>query len=491
MSGLWLLSVEARDESNNPVTLRFATGAYTGDGRYWMPRIQQAGLFKAGLYAGDLLNVSRSGYGETVLINADGGLNYLADYAMDGRTARLSYAEGGSVAEVLVGTIARVSYGRRQVSLRLRDPVEVLQKPHPHTRYAGDNTPPDGLDGTDDDIGGNVKPRLYGELRNGTPVPVNTQKLIYQVSDRPCTVLNVYDNGVALDFDGEYNTLAELESEAPAPGEWENWEPPAGKWRCIDGYIRVGDTPAGEITVDADGQVVDAGAVMAGVAADAGVAIGDVSALDAVGQVRLWVTSETTTAELFDRLIASVGGWWRIDSNGIVQAGLISEPGAPLITLHDYQILEISRESTGAGNNGLPVSSVTVTCDPIETVQEQLAGAVPEARRARLAQPLRESYVEDSAVAERHPLADSVRIESRLATRSQGQALATRVLSLLSPRRDSLSVTARVLDAPALPIGSTIRIVTPRLGYSAGRDVLVLLREIDTARNRLKLELWG
>lgn len=493
MSGTWLLSVEALDPADQPVTLRFATGMYADDGNYWMPRIQQAGLYRAGLFAGDLLRVDRSGYGETTLINADGGLDYLADYAMDGRQAVLSYAEAGTVETVLVGTVARVSYQRRMVSLRLRDPVEVLQQPHPHTRYAGDNVLPDGLEGTEDDIGGNIKPRLYGQVRNASPVLVNSARLIYQVSDQPCTVTAVYDNGVPLVYDGEYSTLAELESMPPDPGEWSDWEPPEGHWRRIDGYIRLGATPVGQITCDADCSTQGAGAVMAEIAAEVGVTVdsGDIAALDAAGEVRLWLTGETTTAELLDQIAVSVGGYWRIDSTGTIRAGLLEAPATPALALLDHQIIEISREATGAGQNGLPVGTVTVSADPIETVQDDLAGVVSESRRARLAQATREAEAEDAATLARHPLAEAVRIESRLATRAQGQAVANRVLNLLSPRRDSLSVTARVLDAPTLAIGDTVRIITPRLGYSTGRDLLLVGREIDTARNRLTLNLWG
>lgn len=488
---VWLLSLEALDANDNPITLRFSTGQHHGDGEAWTPRIQQAGRYKAGLFAGDLLRVSRSGYGETTLVNADGRLNHLVDYALDGRKAVLSYAADGVVIEVLVGTVARVSFQRRIVSLRLRDPIEALQQPHPHRRYAGDNVLPDGLEGTDDDIGGNIKPRLYGQVRNAQPVLVNTSRLIYQVSDQECTVSAVYDNGVALDFDGEYSSLAELQSTAPAPAHWDDWEPPAGKWRRINGYIRLGDQPVGQITCDADCSTVNAGDVMAAVAADAGAAIGDVSALNGVGQLRLWVTGETSTASLLDQIAVSVGGYWRIDSSRVIQAGLLEPPAAPVMTLRDHQIIEISREASGAGQNGLPVGRVLVECDPIETTQTDLAGAVSEDRRARLSQAVREAEAENAATLDRHPLADDVQISSRLASRAQGSALADRVLSLLSPRRDSVSVTARVQAAGSIAIGDTARIITPRLGYEQGRDLLVVGREIDTARGRLTLDLWG
>ena len=82
----WTLTIQARDAENQPQTLRFSQGIYLDeDDNFYDPRIQQPGLYEAGLYAGQLLNQSRSGYGETTLLNDDGGLDYLADYAVDGR----------------------------------------------------------------------------------------------------------------------------------------------------------------------------------------------------------------------------------------------------------------------------------------------------------------------------------------------------------------------------------------------------------------------
>ena len=91
----------------------------------------------------------------------------------------------------------------------------------------------------------------------------------------------------------------------------------------------------------------------------------------------------------------------------------------------------------------------------------------------------------------RHPLADAVTVASDLASRSHAQTTANDVLTLLSPRRDRLTVVARVVDAGGLQIQQTVRVVTPRLGYTAGRNLLVVGREVDASRNRVSLTLWG
>lgn len=488
----WLLAIEALDGAGNAKTLRFSTPGYIDPAPVgWLPRIKQAGLFRSGLFAGELINVDRSGYGETTLINNDGRLNWLVDYAMDGRSATLRFASETGIVTVLEGTVARVSFRGGLVSIKLRDPVETLQQPHPLTRYAGTNVLPNGLEGTDDDIGGNVKPRVYGQVRNAPPVAVNTSKLIYQVSDQDCTVTAVYDNGVALTYDGAYSSTAELEGTPPTAGQWSDWEPPRGRWRRYQGYIRLGTSPVGQLTCDANAPVTNAGAVVAQIASEAGVSVNTTGALNSRGAVRMWVTDETNTADLLDRLVASCAGFYRLTNNLSLVAGLLAPPANPVLTLNDHQIITIDREAAGAGRNGLPAGRVTWQADRIESVQADLSGSVTEARRARLASQYRDAVAVSSATLARHPLADAVTFSSALASRSHAQTTANDVLTLLSPRRDRLNVVARVADAGGLNIGQTIRIVTPRLGYSEGRNVLIVGREVDSSRNRISLSLWG
>lgn len=488
----WLLTVDALDEAGNARTLRFCTPGYMDPAPVaWLPRIKQPGLYRAGLFAGELINTGRSGYGETTLINIDRELDWLVDYAMDGRRATLQLAADEGITTVLEGTVARVSFSNALVSIKLRDPVELLQQPHPMARYAGDNVAPNGLEGTDDDIGGNVKPRVYGQVRNAQPVLVNGPKLIYQVSDQDCTITAVYDNGVALEFDGDYSSLSQLEGVAPTAGQWSNWEPPRGKWRRYQGYIRLGTTPVGDITCDAHAPIVNAGDVVAQVAGEAGVSVDSVGALNSRGAVRLWVTNETSTAELLDQLIASCAGFYRLTSHQSLVAGLLAPPANPVMTLSDHQIITVDRQAAGAGGNGLPVGRVTWQADRIEYVQTDLAGGVSESRRARLASQYRDAVAVSDTTLARHLLADAVSVASVLATRSHAQSTADDVLALLSPRRDQLSVVARVAAVGGLQINQTVRIVTPRLGYSEGRDLLIVGREVDASKNRVSLTLWG
>ncbi len=481
----WLLWVNALNGDDQPETLRFSTGFYVDPSEhFWQPRIVQPGLYRAGLSAGQLLSSERSGYGETQLVNNDSALDYLVDYAVDGRSAGLRLvADNGRLSDVWVGTVQRLAFESGTVSVRLRDPLESLQQNHPRGYYAGDNVLPDGLEGTSSDIKGQPKPRLYGECVNAVPAAVNTSKLIYEISDRDCSVSAVYDNGVSLTRGVDYADLADLQSSAPD----------AGQWRAYQGYIRLGSLPVGSVTVDASVSSSILSDVVVDLLSDVGLSLdaADYALLSSYDSIRLWLVSEVSTAALLDQLAASIGGFWRLDIAGVVHLEVLSEPVAPVLVLEDYQILDIGRTASGAGSNGLPVYRVSVEADPVETVQDSLAGSVSAARRARMSSAYRIESAELSSVKVRHPLSEELTVTSRLGGLSQAADVADRVLQLLSVRRDFVSLTARIDQASGLVVGDSVRVVTQRLGYGVGRDFLVVGHTMNAVLGELELKLWG
>ncbi|MGP9798146.1 hypothetical protein ACT3UJ_12400 [Halomonas sp. 86] len=475
----WTLTLQARDEENQPQTLRFSLGLYMDEAdNFYDPRIQQPGLYEAGLYAGQLLQQSRSGYGETTLINTDGGLDYLADYAVDGREMVLAL---DGVPQV-VGTVARLAFSDDEVSVVLRDPLEPLRSPHPMETYAGDNVLPNGLEGTQDDIAGEPKPLVLGEARNAQPVLVNTAKLIYQVSSLPdCTIQAVYDKGVALNNGGAYSSLAQLQSTAPVEGTF----------RAYQGYVRLGDSATGTLTVDAAQADPRAGAVAQALAAARGYTLhaDDVATLNTYGSVRFYITTQTNTLDLLDRIAESIGGYLSAQADQVLRLGEWEEPEPTDVAIRDYAIQTVSRSATGAGPGGLPVWRVNIDCDRIETVQPDLESNVSEARRARLARQTRRVAATNETVIERHPLAGELTINSVLSSYSQSQAVADRVLALLGVRRDTVTVEA--VEALLPTVGGSLTLITPRQGYGSGRAMRVTGYRLNAQTNEITLNLWG
>ncbi|WP_353979388.1 hypothetical protein [Salinicola endophyticus] len=481
----WTLEMDALDPGGEAVTLRYSLGRYDDpDDRAFDPRIDQPGLFRAGLFAGSLIAGDRSSYGETTLINVDGALDALVDYAVDGRHAVISQGAGAARRTVVSGTVARLAFESDRVSVVLRGPLEPLQTPHPQATYAGDNVLPDGLEGTADDIGGQPKPLVFGEVANATPVLVNSARLIYQVSARDdCEVTAVYDNGAPLAQGAAYDSLAALQGTAPA----------AGEWRAYRGYVRLGASPAGTVTLDATTAAPNAGDVFATLATERGwsVAAVDVSALNGLGAVRLYVTEPSDTLDLLDRLAVSVGGYLNVDADGVLRLRRLEAPQAHGVTIPDHAIVDIQRSAAGAGDNSLPVGRVTINADRIETTQRDVAGSVSDARRARLAQQTRAANARRDETLTRHPLAGSTTLDSLLADLTAAQTLADDLVALLGVRRDLVTLTAPLSEIGPIAVGSAVQVVTPRLGYAAGRVLLVTGARMDAQRNTLEIDLWG
>ncbi len=484
----WILDVAALDAADAAATLRFASAAYTdGSANYYDLRLQQPGLYTVKGFGAVLPGSARSGVGEAVLLNTDGGLDYLADYSVDGRLATLKLVdEADVVTQVLRGTVESLSYSGTRVALRLRDPYASLNRPHPYNVYGGTNALPAGADGVATDIKGKRRPRSYGKVRNAAPMLVNTSRYIYEVSDlTTATVSAVYDRGVALTNGGAYSDMATLQSTPPS----------AGQFRAFQGYFRVGTTPSGTVTCDVDDSTSLLGAVASKLVVEAGYTMdsGDVTAMNAIGDCTIYLTDTRSTAAMLDLLANSAGGYWSLDSAGVVRMRQLLAPVSPTLALYDYNIIKLTRRATGAGSNGLPVYRVKMQADRVEETQDDLAASVPTDRVARMAQEYREAVAETAAVLTRHPLAPDLVLETALRNLADAQTQATRLGALLAVRRDLVACEAR-LDtdtAASIAIGTVLTLTSTKLGYSAGRVMVVVGYTLDARLSRVILDLWG
>lgn len=479
---VWIMDLHALDPDDMPVVLRFADGEYIdADHNYYDLRLQQSVLFVNQAFSGAVLQGSRSGYGQAVLVNTDGGLNYLADYAVDGRTLSISLVDDGTITQYVQGTVQQLVFDGTLIRIILRDPQAIIDEVHPQEVYAGNNVLPAGVEGTANDIKGSKKPKVFGKVRSASPILVNSSKLIYQVSSLDADVVAVYDRGAALTLGTSYATLSEMQSVSPA----------AGEFRSFEGYFRIGSAPSGTITCDVD-SVADAGHVFAQIAAERSIAVEatDVTEANLVGEVGIFLAEDQTTAALLDSIATSIGFYWFFDVSGVIRLIELATPTSISHVLNDYEDLEFSRSATGAGSNGLPIYQVRILADKVQEVQTDLAGSVPAEMVARLASQYREAKYTNVAVKARHPLSEELVIESCLCHLSDAQAVADRLGALLSVRRDRLQVTARV--SSRIDIGQGVLVNVKRLLYGAlGRETVVLGQTYDGKRRRVILDLWG
>lgn len=491
---IWLLTIEALDPLDNPITLRFSSGDYIDpSGNYYDLRIKQPALFSSGAYTGSVIQTSsRSAFGETTLVNTDGGLDYLADYAVDGRVSILSLRdEEGIITPVITGTIRSLSFQDNIVSVLLRDPQEVLELPHPSTTYLGNNVLPDGLEGTENDIKGKVKPQTYGKVRNVEPVLVNSSQLIYQIHDQDILptvhvdVTHIYDRGVELTKGAHYTDLSTF----LAAGV------PSGHFTTYEGYFKLGSTPTGTVTCDVDSLTFLLGDVFDLICSQAGYSLTstDKTTLNSYGQVGIYLSDLKTTSSLLDLLSSTIGGYWYFESSTVIRARQLVAPTSPEVFIDDFQISSISRSSTGAGSNGLPIYRIKLKADKVEVVQNDLAGSVDNERRARISTQFREAVYESLAVRNRHPLSEEVEIETAFRNLPDAQVQSDRLGMLLGVRRDTVEVVVRLDSAVAgiIDIGTVVNLRSYKLGYLEGKDFVVLGYTLDARLSRLTLELFG
>lgn len=470
----------------------------------FLPRITQPALMRRDIFEGGVFGASKVAYGELVLANPDGALDFLLDRNLIGYSVIIRYGEPGAAypsawKTVLVGQSAGVTVGWTTLSIRLRDPHQTLAQPLQTEFYAGTNALPAGLEGTAGDLKDTPKPLLYGKVLNISPPCVNTSRLIYQVNDGACVVSAVYDKGVALTAGATYASQAEMESTAPSAGSYRVWQ--AG------GYVRLGSTPAGQITCDAAqsssaanhtaAQILKSIALKAGIASGS-ISSSDVTALDAANNAELgtWVYGGSDTAQgAMDAIAVSVGAWYGFDSAGTLRMQRFESPsGTPVMDI-DANIIIGTPElrSIGAASDGAFYTRVEMQYLRNWTAQNDsdLAGSVTVARKAWLSnewRTLKANYpVGGGYVGDNPYLFDALFVTEASATTE-----INRRLPMVYGRHDTLAlvVSARSLISATIDLGSVVKVTLPRFWYNAGVLFRVIGMQYDLRRNRIEMTLW-
>lgn len=459
------------------------------------PCVKQVGYIERAVSVG----ASRTGYGELTLAT-DGHLDGLLEYGFDGQAVTIRSGPPMGVYPAAYAVRLRAmaeqpEFAGMTLRLRLRDRLAELERPLQTARYGGTNALPAGTDGTADDIKGQPKPRVYGAVKNVAPVLVNTARLIYQVSDGALAAVDaVYDRGAALTAGAAYSSESDLQSNAPAAGQYRVW--------LAGGLVRLGSLPSGQVTVDASegasAAARRAGALLSRIAQQMGLTAGevsaaDVAALDAAAAYELGavVQGDETALAVMDRVALSVGAWYGFDRLGVLRLGrLVAPSGTPATDLTEISITGLERIAQDA----LPAWRVVLGWGRNETVQtDDVAGSVTAARRAWLAESARTATAEDATVKNRYKLAGELRRETLLTTQANAEAEAARLLALYKVRRDTFKVRARLSaeEVEEIDLGQVVRLTWGRYGLSAGRLFVVTGLRQDFERDAVEMTLWG
>lgn len=524
--------------------LRYATAAYmtwasnTPALEQYDARVLNPGLLRAEIPA-EMAGCIGTSYGEIVLNNADGALGALAYYGLDGQPFRVLRGRDtgsyGSFDVVLSGTMQQATVDRRQVRIRLAGRDAVLEQPVLRGRYLGNNVLPNGLEG-DSTLAGQPKPMIYGAVYGIEPVCVNTARYIYHVGTSlgPATVPNVWDAGVALTGGALYTNQADMETNAPAAGQFRAW--PAG------GYFRLGSAPAGVVTCNADATETSYGSgnwwwkILYRLAEHAGLlsseiqfAIGDAFAEPDNWGGASWPTDQaycglhitdagTTIREAMNRICAGAGAWAGVVQWAGVPGGAAAKFGAEIFpppggtSMPVASFFNITADSAtsikgvadpGPGR-GVPAYSVELTFAPLGMViTPSMAPSVSPLALGRLGIAKLRSVAADASVKVKHTHARAVVRDTGLSDIPAGVGFeAARLLALWRYSKLWLEVTLplqAVLDASSNTrprLGGYVYLTFPELQcqwqdgswHNAGWfNVMVL--EVNFGRSEVRLVL--
>lgn len=446
---------------------------------------------------------TRLALGEIKLANIDGRYDGWLDYGFDGRTVVIRQGRPGAYPadfqSVFVGAAEALTVTRKEVVVRLRDRRLVFDKPVLSARYGGTNVLPNGIDGTEDDLKGRAKPRLYGRAFYIAPPCVNTSKLVYQISDGAIAAVDaVYDRGEALTAGVEHANSAALLAATVTASSYDT---------CLaEGLFRLGSAPDGEVTADATQGSAPAdrtaAQVLLALALATGVGSSDISASDVLelaadnpSTVGIWISAEGDTfAKAMDEVAASVGGYYAFDPTGVLRMGRLTAPtGAPVLEIEEYDVFE-PFERRPARDGDLPAWSYTIRHSKVWSVQtSDLAGSVTAARRAFVGAEYRAQRAEDPTVKDQFLLAAEETVDTLLTEAADAADESERRLALHKVRRDffDVLVVADLLTESGAKLMDVVQLTHSRFGLSGGRLFRLLGIRLDLARNRATLTLWG
>jgi hypothetical protein len=507
MSLIYLTEIDGYFVSGATIkTFRFCSGkGYNDDtnpmsGIYYEPRIEQPALLSYDMLSDlKIAGISSVGYGELTLINNDGGLDYLNAYTFDGRSVVIKAGDDqaayASFVTVFKGIVSHVDVEYSRVAFRIKDKVELLERPLQTISYLGNNSLPSGLEG-DISLKGKPKPLVYGETKNVTPVMVNTSRLIYQVSsDAVASIPKVFDKGVELTFQGSYSSQLDMETNAPDPGNFKVWE--------SGGMFRLGSSPAGSITCDVVANDVYLSDILVKLlTSDNGIDLADIVMDDFSGMaaagfiVDLYVAEALTITEAVDAVCTSVGVSWWFDNLGRFRATQLAAPvSGSVATFTDVEILSLDRNTASIDGKPYPVWSINVGYDKNWTIQtpDQLAGSVTDARKAWLEHELRYYNFQTPAIKTINLFAQNLSIDSPLSSSIDAAYQAVLLAGLWHLRSVFYSVVVRV-DAALLNVlnlNAVVTIMIDRFGVSSGTLTRVVAIKTDYQRNQVELKLWG
>lgn len=423
---------------------------------------------------------------------------------------------------IMVGKVEQPSGDRDSIVFRFRSRQLELERLISPEYYAGTNSGVNGTEGTQNDIKGVNKIRVFGKPKNVTPDPANANIRLYAFNHDKAGVLAPVNsivqrlNGSPWTNNADYATVASLQAASISQGEYET--------SLANGVERLGGSAPGEtggITADvvesATPSENQAASVFNRLLLDAEVDVSDISssdiaqiATDAPYDVGVVVRGESYK-EVLDMLSTSIGGWYAENSLGVYNVRRLVDPngGSPTavsvatfkrasypntLATDEFEIREIDRVVSSDEGRGVPAWRITVNYDRLWTVQDKnaLATGLSDETREYYGREYRSITVENSSIRAQFPEAVELEFDTLLVNENDATDLANHFMELYGVQRSIYRVTVGIGCAcQTIDLGDVVTLEYPRYGLQNGKQFVIIGMQYNAKTFEIEMELWG
>lgn len=365
-------------QSMLPEVLRVTSGTHfiDNEGYEYRPDLLIAPSYSQTLFdKGTTSGPTSVGEGNMTLDNTGGKFDSYRFFGFDGQVLEVWELddENDSLRDDNLsfrGVVLYAEFGFSQVEFFLRSSLEEYNVAMQSHMFAGTNNGNVGLEGLKSDIGGKVKPMLFGRCLNIPLYPLNSSLLIFgcnfdkEGNRAPVhSIWGVYDKAGELLFDGDVADSTALLAATVGKGKYKT---------CLsEGMVRLGTIPRGKVTADVYESYAEnssAPRIVRRILESRGKVAGvdfDSSGLDALQDlnccpVGIMVTGDETVLDCCTQALSSIGAWMTPDPLGRLFFGridlpdLIVSPSVLTITDDMYTTGSIRRQLTGDKGHGIP-----------------------------------------------------------------------------------------------------------------------------------------
>lgn len=419
------------------------------------------------------------------LDNRDGALDYFLNYNFITTYLGCRIAIGSQLL-AFYGVISQVSIGD-EITLQVRRFQDFAPRNIQPVKYAGTGD----LEG-DAELAGRWKPMTWGRVFNLEPIPLVAAKLIYQYHSGPVGgPIGVYDGGAPLTLLRNFANYTRFINAQIPPGRYATMN--------SQGLIRLGAPVGSVLTVSADGHKEGVtvlrtfGQILSEVVSYNTTLTLDGSSTPGTQNLGYYYDgkAELQVVDFLDELAKSSLSYYYVHeiwpSPGLfLYSAVFDTGGTPVRSYNQSKIFNISPNQVD-----FPLKRLTFeyarNWRPL--AESEVLGSVSEATKSQLGKASQVLDYFSPVPWFTNLYAKEEVVKSYLYDQTEVSTEVARRHALFAADRRAFTIEVE-MDY-FVRVGDTVTVTYPRFQLGSGRNMIVLQVNIDGARERMRLELWG